>query len=86
MPESRNSGKNCMKATCFLNTLDRIEVYCLADRRAVLHSQPDHSGRHGAGHGGQDLHNDCDRNGVFVGSFQERLLGNPYQVSPPFSL
>jgi len=83
--ESRNSGKNCMKAVAFPNTSGRIEMHCLADSRAARHIDPDDGDRHGAGHGGDDPHNDCYRAGVFVGSFQERLLGNPYQVST-FSL
>jgi len=83
--ESRNAGKNCMKAVAFLNTSNRIEMHCLADRRSAPCIDPDDGDRHGAGHGGDDPHNDRYRCGVFTGSFQERLLGNPYQVSP-FSL
>lgn len=78
----RNSGKNCMKEVAFLNSSDRTERPCLADRRAARHIDPDDGDRHGAGHGGDDPHNGCYCGGVFVGSYQECLLGNPYLVSP----
>ena len=57
-------------------------MYCLAHRYAILQLDPDPDDRHGAGHGGDDPYNDYDRGGLFVGRFQERLLRNPYRVSP----
>jgi len=74
-----------MKAVAFLTTSDRIKMHCLADRRAAPYIDLDDGDRHGAGHGGDDPHNDGYRGGVFAGSVQERLRGNPYHVSP-FSL
>jgi len=62
----------------FPNTLDRIERYCLTEKKAVLRIDHGRGGRHGAGHG----HDDCRSGDVCVGSFQKNLPKNPYWVSP----